>query len=155
MNKKTPYIDAGIRLLFIALYTYTGMTKLLDFPVYRIKMRRQPFPEPLKEVFVWGVPTTELLMAIVLVPPYLIAAPKLTRGSLAANLLVIGSFTVYTGLAATGAFGYVPCSCGGFLEGMGWWVHFLFNLVFTLIAALGVWLHRSKEDAEVLPSIRG
>jgi len=156
MKKQPPYIDAGIRLLFIPLYTYTALMKLLNFPVYRIKMRRQPFPEPLKELFVWGVPTVELLMAVFLIIPYLLASPRLVKYSMAANLALMGSFTVYTALAATGAFGYVPCACGGFLEGMGWWPHVVFNLVFTALAAWGVWLQRYMvKDATVSPSVCG
>jgi hypothetical protein len=155
MNKKTLYIDIAIRILFVALYTYTAAMKLLDFPVYRIKMRRQHFFEPLKEWLVWGVPIAELLVAIALVLPYLVASPKLTRASLVGNLVLISGFTLYAGLAASGIFGYVPCACGGFLEDMGWWVHFLFNLLLTLIAAVGVWLHRIKRDAVVFTSVCG
>lgn len=155
MNKKALYIDISIRILFVALYTYTATMKWLDFAVYRIKMRRQHIPGPLKEGFVYGVPIVELLVAIALLLPYLVAIPKLSRLSLQANLVLIGSFTAYSGLAASGIFGYVPCACGGFLEGMGWWVHFLLNLALTIVAAIGVWLHRSNSGAEVFTSVRG
>lgn len=154
MSKRIVYIDIAIRILFAALYTYTAAMKLLDFPVYRINMRRQYFFEPLKEWLVWGVPIAELLIAVVLVLSYLTASPKLMRASLIGNFALIGSFTIYTGLAASGIFGYVPCSCGGILEDMGWWVHFLFNLVLTLIAAIGVRLYRSKSDTVVFTSVR-
>ncbi|SKB62833.1 hypothetical protein SAMN05660226_02337 [Parapedobacter luteus] len=156
MNTKTLYPDIAIRVLFVALYTYTAAMKLLDFPVYRIKMRRQHFFEPLKEWLVWGVPLAELLVATGLILPFLVAAPRLGRAGLVGNLMLISAFTLYTGLAASGIFGYVPCSCGGFLEGMGWWVHFLFNLVFTALAAVGVWLQRDMiRGADVSPSVCG
>jgi len=155
MEKKIRYFDITLRILFVALFTYTAAMKLIDFPVYRIKMRRQHFFEPLKEWLVWGVPIAELLVAIALVLPYLVASPKLARASLIGNLVLIGGFTLYAGLAASGIFGYTPCACGGLLEGMGWWEHFLFNLVLTSIAAIGVWLHRIKKDAALFTSVCG
>jgi len=124
--------------------------KLIDFPVYRIKMRRQYFFEPLKEWLVWGIPIVELLVALALIVTYVVGTAKGLRASLVANLILIGVFTLYAGLAATGIFGYVPCACGGVLEDMRWWVHFLFNLALTLIAALGVWLHRRRKDATII-----
>jgi hypothetical protein len=33
---------------------------------------------------------------------------------------------------------YIPCSCGGVLEKMGWTEHIVFNLIFIVIAAIGV-----------------
>lgn len=154
MKNKNLYIDVGIRALFIALYTYTAMMKWLDFPVYRIKMRRQHLLEPLKELFVWGVPITEMLVVIGMLLPFFMVAPRLARASLDANFLLIGSFTIYSGMAASGIFGYVPCSCGGVLEGMGWGMHFLFNLGLTVIAAIGVRLHRKNGDADLFTPVR-
>src|SRR3970040_1025074 len=33
---------------------------------------------------------------------------------------------------------FVPCSCGGILEKMGWKEHFIFNFVFIILAAAGI-----------------
>lgn len=154
MKKENLYIDVGIRTLFIALYTYTAMMKWFDFPVYRIKMRRQHLPEPLKELFVWGVPLLEMLVVIGMIAPFFIVSPRLAKASMYANLMLIGSFTMYSGLAASGIFGYVPCSCGGVLESLGWDMHFLFNLGLTILAAIGVRLHRKNEDANLFTAVR-
>lgn len=154
MKNRKLYIDASIRMLFVALYTYTAMMKWLDFPVYRIKMRRQHLPEAVKDLFVWGVPLLEMLVVIGMIVPFFMLAPRLAKVSMYANLMLIGSFTIYSGLAASGIFGYVPCSCGGVLESLGWEIHFLFNMGLTILAAIGVRLHSRNRDANLFTAVR-
>lgn len=155
MNKRNFYMETVIRIVFVALYTYTAMMKWLDFPVYRIKMRRQHLPDQLKDLFVWGIPITEILVVFALILPFFISTPRLARIGLVANLVLMSSFTIYAGVAASGLMGYVPCSCGGVLEGMSWNFHFMFNLILTGLAALGVWLHRKNGDADFFTPVRG
>jgi len=33
---------------------------------------------------------------------------------------------------------YIPCSCGGVLEDLGWTEHIIFNMVFILLAATAI-----------------
>jgi hypothetical protein len=36
---------------------------------------------------------------------------------------------------------YVPCSCGGVLQKLGWTEHLVFNIVFVVLAATGIIFH--------------
>src|SRR5690606_24066672 len=38
---------------------------------------------------------------------------------------------------------YIPCSCGGILEQLGWHEHLIFNFIFLGMALLGVFLQAS------------
>lgn len=155
MKKKDFYMETVIRVIFVVLYTYTAMEKWLNFPVYRIKMRRQHLPDSLKDLFVWGVPIIEMLVVLALILPFFISTPRLARIGLVANLVLMSSFTLYAGVAASGMLGYVPCSCGGVLDSMSWNFHFMFNLVLTALAAIGVRLHRKNGDADFFTPVCG
>lgn len=41
---------------------------------------------------------------------------------------------------------FVPCSCGGILEKMGWTEHLIFNISFLLLAVLGIFLSTEKKE---------
>jgi len=40
----------------------------------------------------------------------------------------------------------LPCSCGGVIQKMTWGQHVIFNLFFTLLALVGIWLARKRKD---------
>src|SRR5690606_7657944 len=40
---------------------------------------------------------------------------------------------------------FIPCSCGGVLEDLGWTEHLIFNIVFILLAAVGILLLQKQE----------
>ena len=55
-------------------------------------------------------------------------------------LILMMLFTGYAGLVLAHYFGQVPCSCGGVLKNMGWTTHFVFNLFFLLLTAMGIYI---------------
>lgn len=124
-------------MLLIILWSYAAVTKLSNMEKSRMEMLNQVFPPWMAEVLVWLVPLTELLLAILLL--FRGTRPKALFGS----LLLLVAFTGYVGLVMTGIFGRVPCSCGGILRTMPYWAHLIFNLCYTGIAALGLYLHRN------------
>jgi hypothetical protein len=40
---------------------------------------------------------------------------------------------------------YIPCSCGGVLEKLGWKEHLVFNIAFIILAAAAVLISYRKE----------
>jgi uncharacterized membrane protein YphA (DoxX/SURF4 family) len=54
-------------------------------------------------------------------------------------------FTVYV-FSILNFSNYVPCSCGGVLEKLGWEEHLVFNFAFVILAAAGIWLQTLVED---------
>lgn len=121
-----------LRSIFILLFAYSGAVKFASFAVFKIQLHRQPFPDIVSNILVWALPIIEILVAL------LIALPQTWKKGLQAAFGLMVAFTIYTGLAASGIFRYVPCACGGFIQGFTWWQHLLFNTVLAAILAIGL-----------------
>ena len=72
--------------------------------------------------------------------PFYIAKP----GETDVWMIVMGIFTVYTGVILMHFFPYVPCSCGGVIKRLTWTQHLILNLSFVAISILGVILQHKK-----------
>jgi hypothetical protein len=122
--------------IFILLWTYTGLDKLVRFEESRKAFHNQTFPPELAEALSYLVPGVELLLASLLLF-------SVTRwwGYLG-SVLLLTVFTTYVGLIWVGAFPRVPCNCAGILESLGWAEHFWMNLGLIGVALVGIWLER-------------
>lgn len=125
--------------MLILLWTYAAISKLADYQTSRGEMLNQVLPEWLEEILVWGVPSIELFTVALLI----FNKTKLYGTLLSLFLLIC--FTVYIALVQFNYFDYVPCSCGGVIGSLSWEQHFVFNLIFIVLAATGVLFenHRS------------
>jgi len=135
MKRKRQILEA-IYILLIILWSYAAVTKLSNMEKSRMEMLNQIFPNWMAEILTWLVPVIELILALLLL------FKKTRRRALVGSLLLLIAFTGYVGLVMTGMFGRVPCSCGGILAGMGHAAHLVFNLFYTGIAAVGLYLQR-------------
>ncbi|MES3016640.1 MAG: MauE/DoxX family redox-associated membrane protein [Bacteroidota bacterium] len=128
-----------INFLLILLWTYAAVSKLADYETSRGQMLNQALPEWLEEILVWGVPAVELFTAALL----LFNRTKFYGTILSLFLLIC--FSAYIALVQFNYFDYVPCSCGGIIGSLSWEQHFVFNLVFIVMAASAILLenHRS------------
>ena len=118
--------------IFILLFIYTDLDKLIQFEASRNAFHNQTFPSELAEVLTIAVPVTELLIAGLLVFSH-------TRwwGYLA-SILLLTIFITYVGLIWVGAFPRVPCNCAGIIDKMGWGAHFWMNLLLIGLAVFGL-----------------
>jgi hypothetical protein len=55
-----------VPLLFILLFTYAAVSKLLDFDRFRSQLYLQPFPQGMSDLLVYVLPFTELVLALLL-----------------------------------------------------------------------------------------
>ncbi|RYD96815.1 MAG: hypothetical protein EOP54_12740 [Sphingobacteriales bacterium] len=110
------------------LFCYAAMSKLLNYEQSEQEMLNQVFPQSVAIVLTWLVPSVELLVTMLLLI-------KTTQhiGLWVAALLLL-AFSVYISVVMTGAFGRVPCSCGGILKSMSYGTHLVFNLFFMFLA---------------------
>ena len=123
--------------LNITLFVYAATAKLLDYYNFQFGLTESPFIAPFASLLAWAVPASELIIAALLV------IPALRLAGLYASLLLMSLFTIY--IAAMLLFGSdIPCSCGGVLEEMSWGMHIVFNSVFVLLSAYGIYLTRRK-----------
>ena len=124
----------------ILLWTYAAVSKLADYQTSRGEMLNQALPKWLEEILVWGVPSIELFTVALL----LFNKTKL-YGTLLSLFLLI-SFTIYIALVEFNYFDYVPCSCGGVISSLSWEQHFVFNLIFIVLAATAVLLLDNRKN---------
>ena len=122
-----------ICLLYIFLFVYAAVSKLLDFENFQVQLGQSPLLSAFARWVSWLVPISEL--GIVL----LLAVPKWRNLGLFASLSLMTLFTSYIFIVLHFS-SFVPCSCGGILEKMSWNTHLVFNMVFVVLAVLAlVW----------------
>ncbi|RZJ71733.1 DoxX family protein [Flavobacterium sp.] len=121
----------GIALLYIVLFIYAAISKLLDYSAFHRQLAMSPVLTSHADWLAWVVPSIEIFLAL------LLAFPKTRLVGMFGSLNLMVAFTVYIYLIMNYA-SHVPCSCGGILEKMGWLEHFYFNLVFVIFALIAV-----------------
>lgn len=126
-----------ICFLFILLFSYAAISKLLDFNTFKIQLGQSPLLTAFAGWVAWVIPLIELVTALLLaIPKYRLVALYLALG-------LMSLFTLYI-IAILKFSDYVPCSCGGILENMGWQEHLIFNVAFLSLAVAGILMEPQK-----------
>jgi hypothetical protein len=136
---KNKWIIEIIAALLICLFIYASVSKILMYDNFRAAMLNQPIPSWSARILSWSLPVTEFITA-----GLLMSTRTRLVGLYAAGFLML-IFTGYIGLILVGSFGRIPCSCGGILKNMGWGVHLMFNILFLLLAIIGIWLDKNEK----------
>lgn len=131
LQKHKGIIVEVICFLFILLFVYAAVSKLLDFQKFTVQVGQSPILTSLGSWIAIFVPTIELLIALCL------AIPRFRLIAMYASLTLMVIFTTYIVFILKFS-PYIPCSCGGILDKMGWEEHLIFNFSFTLLAVVGV-----------------
>jgi hypothetical protein len=122
-----------ICLLYILLFVYAAVSKILDFETFQIQLGQSPVLGTFALELSYLVPSLELVISI-----FLIFKSFRFIGLTAAFSLMI-MFTVYIVIILNWSF-FIPCSCGGILENMGWNEHLIFNCIYIILAVAGIFL---------------
>jgi len=130
-----------ITILFILLWIYASISKLIDYKHFRFQLGRSPYIQSIAGFIVWALPTGELLIGISLL------FKRTCLVGMYASFFLMVLFTGYIYAMLHYSY-FVPCSCGGILSKMSWHTHFVFNIFFTLLALTGI-LFKEKS---VLPN---
>ncbi|PZR19105.1 MAG: hypothetical protein DI539_15140 [Flavobacterium psychrophilum] len=120
-----------ICLLYILLFVYAAVSKLLEFDDFSIQLGQSPLIGAYASILRWLVPISEILIAIGLL------IPKFRIWALYCCFLLMCFFTAYIYIILNFS-SYIPCSCGGILEKLGWRQHLIFNAFFILLGAVGI-----------------
>lgn len=121
-------------LLYVLLFVYAGVSKLMDFENFRVQLGQSPLLSAFAWWVSWLVPVIELGLAILLI------FQKFRSIVLLAALTLMSMFTSYIFIILHYS-SFVPCSCGGILEKMSWNTHLLFNILFVFFAVLAIILN--------------
>ena len=133
-----------ICFLFILLFVYAALSKLLVFDEFKIQIGQSPMLTPFVGIIAWVIPYLEILIALLLLIPRF----RLLGLYAAFNLMVM--FTAYIFIILNFS-NDIPCSCGGVLEKLGWTEHLIFNIVFVVLAAIGILIINGQNNNYVTP----
>jgi hypothetical protein len=128
-----------ICFLFIILFVYAAVTKLLDYEKFTVQIGQSPLLTDIAGFVGWFIPAIELAIAGML------AFSKTRLLGLYGALMLMVSFTLYI-LAILNFAETIPCSCGGVLASLNWWQHLIFNIAFVLLAVTGILLMYRKPE---------
>jgi len=129
-----------ISMLFVILFLYTGISKLMEYSVFKEQIADSPILQPIAPFIAWALPLTEFLVCLLLI------IPRWRLKGLYASLLLMIAFTLYIGAIMT--FNKeLPCSYGGIISDLSWQGHLIFNSIFILLAFAGVLLERKIRKA--------
>ncbi|MFV0225197.1 hypothetical protein OBJ96_08840 [Empedobacter falsenii] len=131
MRKYDPFIQTLICYLFIVLFVYAAVSKLMDFENFQTQLGQSPLLASYAIPVSYGVITIELVTAILLM------FDRFRVFALQISLFLMVMFTTYIVIILHFT-AFTPCSCGGVLEKLGWTEHLIFNLVFVGLALIGI-----------------
>ncbi|WP_303319226.1 MauE/DoxX family redox-associated membrane protein [Flavivirga abyssicola] len=128
-----------ICFLYILLFVYAAMSKLLVFDEFKIQIGQSAMLTPFASIIALVIPSLEILIALLLLVPRF----KLLGMFAAFNLMVM--FTAYIFIILNFS-NDIPCSCGGVLEKMGWTEHLFFNIAFVILAFIGILILNEQKN---------
>jgi hypothetical protein len=120
-----------IAALFILLFVYTAVTKLMNRERFSAVLSQLPLVGTASTILSYLLPIVELTIVLFLF------IPSLRVWGFAGSLLLMLIFTFYI-IYMIFFTQHLPCSCGGVLEKMTWMQHLLFNIFFTSLASIGL-----------------
>ncbi|TXF78850.1 DoxX family protein [Chryseobacterium sp.] len=131
MRKIPSIIVDLISYFFVLLFIYAGMSKMMDFENFQVQIGQSPLLSAYAGFVSYAVIAAELLIS------GLLLNQRTRLAGLYASFTLMVAFTVYIYLILNYS-DFVPCSCGGILEKMGWTEHLIFNIGCVVLAATGV-----------------
>ena len=135
-----------ISMLFILLFVYASVSKILDFENFRVQLAQSPL---LSAYSGW---VTVIILGLEVITVFLMIIPKSKLFGLYLFYTLMILFSIYICFILNVS-PYLPCSCGGVLEKMSWTSHLIFNIVFILLALIVIYLLQSSLKKIVFRSL--
>ena len=129
-QKHSNLITEIISMLFLLLFVYAAVSKLLDYQKFKIQLVQSPLLATYASILVWFIPTLELIIAMILLSKHKSLGLKLCLG-----LMIV--FTIYIWYTLNYS-DYIPCSCGGIISDLNWTEHLIFNLFWIVFAIIAI-----------------
>lgn len=132
------YFVTAVCVLVAFLFVYAAMSKVLDFENFQVQLAQSPLLSAYAHYISFAVVIIELTLA------FYLCLPNCQKIALYCSLGLMSAFTIYIFLILNYS-DFVPCSCGGILEKLGWTEHFIFNIAFVLLISAAI-LYKEKKD---------
>ena len=120
-----------IAILFIILFLYTGISKLMEYEVAIEQIALTPLLAPIAGAVAIILPICEILVSIILF------IPQSRKYGLWASLALMIAFTGYI-IYILSYNDQLPCTCGGVLQQLSWPQHLALNAILTALAVIGI-----------------
>lgn len=127
--------------VFIFLFVYTAISKLLDYNNFKTVLNESPLIGNKAGLVALGLPFAEGLVSA------LLFVPRTRLWGLYGSAALMTMFTLYMAYIITFS-PHLPCSCGGVLQQMTWNQHLIFNLVFLALSIIGIIVKRKQMQKE-------
>ncbi|NOT73424.1 MAG: hypothetical protein HOP08_00750 [Cyclobacteriaceae bacterium] len=142
MKSRENIVDI-ICILYIILFMYASISKILQYSDFIIQLQKSPILVDISGFVSWSIPAVEILIALLLVF-------QTTRQiGLYASFGLMMLFTFYI-ISILGYSEYVPCSCGGILQSLGWTEHLFFNIAFCLLGVAAIVLQSKRKRTSIV-----
>ena len=125
--------------LYILLFVYAAISKVLDFENFGIQLAQSPLLSAYAGLIAPAVIFAELLIVL------LLSLKTARLEGLYSSFYIMIAFTVYIYLILNYS-DFVPCSCGGIIGQLGWREHLVFNITFALLALLAIVLTEKEKE---------
>lgn len=121
--------------LYIILFTYAAISKLIDFENFQTQLGQSPL---------LSAYAASISFLVIFAELGLVLALFLRVSRIKALYLSVGLMTVFTSyiILILNFSSFIPCSCGGILEKLGWTEHLIFNLFFIFIGSCSLLLYQ-------------
>src|SRR5690554_3367989 len=129
--------------LFMLLFVYAAVSKLLDFNTFQNQLGQSPLLSAYAHWIAWAVPVSEILIAI------LLCINRFRMLGLYGFYGLMVMFTTYI-IIILNFTSFTPCSCGGVLEELGWTEHLIFNIVFIVLSGISILFLSAKKSKTLL-----
>lgn len=129
----------GIALLYILLFTYASISKILDFENFQVQLGQSPLLSAFANFIAFAVIAVELIICCLLI------FQRTRIIGLFASYCLMMMFTAYIYIILNYS-SFVPCSCGGILEKLSWNQHIIFNITFIILAVISIILNKVKHQ---------
>ena len=131
------YFIKIVSILLALLFVYAAGSKLLDFENFQVQLAQSPLLSAYADVVSYSIITIEFIVAI------LLCLQNTRLIALYMSLGLMTAFTIYIYLILKYS-EFIPCSCGGILEKLGWSEHLIFNICFVILAAIAIFILERK-----------
>ena len=138
--KISQWLYECIVFLLALLFLYTAFSKLMDMRHFVRAIHNQPFPKLVYPFLILGVPLVEIMTGVSLL------RMKTRKFGLIASTILMFCFSIYVSLAVFHVFKRVPCGCAGVFQTMSWPIHLAFNIIFLVLACIGLVIQNKKKE---------
>ncbi len=120
-----------VRYFVMLLFVYAAISKLITFEEFKVQLTQSPLLSMYAGIIAYLVVISELVIAFLLT----LRSTRLIGLYLSYSLMVAFSIYIYLILNYSD---FIPCSCGGVLEKLGWNEHLWFNIITSVLILLSI-----------------